>query len=516
MSKALKSVNTKVTDQKTQARADQKVNNAGGFVFTVTDKVRLERFLILGTDGGTYYANQKDHTAQAVAFLADLAAREPKMFIETVVEVSTTGRASKNSPAIFALAVAINSVPQDWKGHARVAVNKVCRTSTHLFEFAQYVENLGGWGRAKKGAVASWYSSKTPDELALQAVKYRQRDGWTHRDMLRLSHPALGPEMVPTVNFILGKDASEVEPRVIEGFRKVQEATNVKQVVQIVTEYRLPWEAVPTQFLNEPELWVAMVENRTIGHTAILRNITRMEKVGAFKDLKFAKKVADILSSPEELKKGRIHPIGILNAYRMYRQGSTTPSVVRGLNDGFYASFDLVEPSNARTMVALDVSGSMGWGEVAGLKGINPREASTLMAMVTLRTEPYVNVVGFTTGLSKINLSGHESFEQAVSRVSNMPFGGTDCSQPMVHAAKKGEEYDHFIVYTDNETWAGNIHPFQALKNYRQKTGINAKLTVVGMTATQFSIADPKDAGMLDVVGFDANAPKVIAEFARV
>ena len=73
---------------------------------------------------------------------------------------------------------------------------------------------------------------------------------------------------------------------------------------------------------------------------------------------------------------------------------------------------------------------------------------------------------------------------------------------------------DVFIIYTDNETWAGAIHPFQALRQYREKMGIPAKLIVVGMTATQFSIADPNDAGMLDVVGFDTATPNLIADFA--
>jgi 60 kDa SS-A/Ro ribonucleoprotein len=38
---------------------------------------------------------------------------------------------------------------------------------------------------------------------------------------------------------------------------------------------------------------------------------------------------------------------------------------------------------------------------------------------------------------------------------------------------------------------------------------------VVGMTSNGFSIADPTDGGMLDVVGFDTATPQLIAEFAR-
>jgi len=43
--------------------------------------------------------------------------------------------------------------------------------------------------------------------------------------------------------------------------------------------------------------------------------------------------------------------------------------------------------------------------------------------------------------------------------------------------------------------------------------GIDAKLVVVGMTATNVTIADPNDKGMLDVVGFDTSAPNVMSEF---
>lgn len=533
MSKALKSFNPAVS-QTEQARPDQVKNNAGGFVFKVDDKVRLERFLILGTDGGTYYASERDHTKQAVGFLTNLAASNPTLFIETVVDVSVNNRAAKNSPAIFALAVAMNHVPQTYKSAVREAVSKVCRTSTHLFEFAQYVENLGGWGRAKRGAVAGWYQSKTPDQMAFQAVKYRQRNGWTHRDLLRLSHPALGAEFVPTVNFILGKEDAGA-PRVIEGFHKVQAATTAKQVVQIVTEYNLPWEAVPTQFLNDADLWVAMVENRTIGHTAILRNLTRMERIGAFKDMKFARKVADILTDPEEVRKGRLHPVAFLNAWGAYDSnlpgaayrysswgtdnngpGNVTPAIAGALHDGFYVSFGNVEPSNARTMLGLDVSGSMQSGEISGLKNLSPRQASAAMATVTLRNEPFVQTMAFSGGFIPLNMSPRDDLKTVLNKVGHLPFDRTDCSVPMTYALKHKIEVDHFAIYTDNETWYGGVHPYKALQEYRQKMGINAKLTVVGMTATEFSIADPSDAGMMDVVGFDASAPKIMADFARV
>jgi len=84
-----------------------------------------------------------------------------------------------------------------------------------------------------------------------------------------------------------------------------------------------------------------------------------------------------------------------------------------------------------------------------------------------------------------------------------------------LYASANNLRFDTFIIYTDNETWAGNIHPFQALKQYRQKTGIDARLIAVGMTTTEYSIADPSDSGMLDIVGFDTSAPNIMSDFIR-
>ena len=94
-------------------------------------------------------------------------------------------------------------------------------------------------------------------------------------------------------------------------------------------------------------------------------------------------------------------------------------------------------------------------------------------------------------------------------------FGSTDCARPMLHALENKIPVDVFVVYTDNDTWCGDVHPFEALKQYRLEMNIpDAKLIVCGMNSSGFTIADPDDPGMLDIVGFDSSAPQIIAQFA--
>ena len=47
--------------------AVQKRNSAGGYVFTLEPLDQLKRFLILGTEGGTYYTREHELTKQNAA-----------------------------------------------------------------------------------------------------------------------------------------------------------------------------------------------------------------------------------------------------------------------------------------------------------------------------------------------------------------------------------------------------------------------------------------------------------------
>ena len=121
----------------------------------------------------------------------------------------------------------------------------------------------------------------------------------------------------------------------------------------------------------------------------------------------------------------------------------------------------------------------------------------------------------FSHVFSDFPLAKSTSLSDAMRNIHHYNFGMTDCSLPMQYALEKGLLVDTFIVYTDSETYYGSIHPCEALRQYRQASGIHdAKLIVCGMASNGFSIADPADPGMLDVVGFDASAPQVMASFS--
>ena len=145
-------------------------NAAGGYAWAVDRWARLDRFLVLGSEGGTYYVGERELTrenAQAVlACIADDGIR----VVRRVVEISTAGRAPSNDPALFVLALAASANDAPTRAHALAALSDVARTGTHLFHWLRYVRALRGWGRGVRSAVARWYTARSPHDLAYQLL----------------------------------------------------------------------------------------------------------------------------------------------------------------------------------------------------------------------------------------------------------------------------------------------------------------------------------------------------------
>jgi 60 kDa SS-A/Ro ribonucleoprotein len=538
--------NRRVTPQSRAIPGSTQVaNSAGGYSWEVDDWTRFDRFLILGAEGGTYYIGERDLVKQNHDAIVRCIKSDGVRAVERIVEISDSGRAPKNDPAVFALAlVAAHAIPEA-KALAFQNLAKVCRIGTHLFHFAEYVNALRGWGRGLRNAVGGWYVDQEADKLAYQVVKYQSRDRWSHGDLLRLAHPkAPSAEHEAVFRWILsgaeglgertvrrkvnGEDRVATYgpagrlPGIVEAFEKAKKASSKAEIVSLITEHDLPREAIPTQWLNEVEVWDALLQRMPL--TALVRNLGKMTAIGLVKPFgEAAGLIVRKLSDGALLKRARIHPLAVLIAQKVYAQGrgekgsltwQPVPKIIDALDAAFYATFQNVEPCGKPVLLALDVSGSMGGSMIAG-SCLSAREASAAMALVTAATERECHIMAFADRFMPLNISPRMRLDGVIKAVSCLPFMGTDCSLPMRWALENDVKVSTFATYTDSETWAGNIHPAQALRQYRKEFECDAKAVVVGMTSNGFTLADPNDRGMLDVVGFDTSVPAVIADFVR-
>lgn len=529
----------KTTPQNQKADPEQIKNAAGGYVFEIDDLGRFTRFLVTGVESGTYYASAPELAASSAAFVRDFVQRAPEAAINEIVAVSTDGRAPKQQPGLFALAVATTADDLDTRRAAWSALPLVARTGSTLKTFVKYRRLLGGslQNRAAKRALSSWYNGSI-DAVAFQAVKYRNRDGWTDADILRMAHvlPA-DAQHEQLFRWLNGYDPSWDGGgiRVVEGYLKAN-SSPANRVAAIVKEYGLAHEMLSDEAKARPDVWEAMLDNG-MPQTALIRNLPKLTNLGLLAQTgsKWTAVVEQQIADAARLKRARVHPMAVLLAHKTYAQGrsergksSWTPvqRIVDALDSAFYAAYGAVEQTGKTHLLALDVSGSMSWSSLPN-SSLSAREASAAVALATANVEHEHRIVGFTGGssryssaknighgLSELAISPRQRLSDAVRAVSDLPMGSTDVSLPFQWAMAQKLSFDVVVVYTDNETWAGGVHVHQAIEQYRRTVNPETRVVVAGMTATECTVLDPKDSKSLNVAGFDSAAPRVVTDFS--
>ena len=569
-------------------------NNAGGLSFEVDDSTKLLRFLILGSDSGTYYVQPKESTQQNLAaLLRMMEAGKGVDAVQIITSVSKEGRAVRQTPTLLALAMCCQLGDPETKRAAYAAVPSVCRIPTHLFEFLALSEATAtssskckgkeggstGWGRAHRRAIGRWYNdyrSADASALAEAVTKYGKRQGWSHLDALRLCHaaPATPAHAVLFRYLAKGLDAAAKTVEEMEGGvatppppsdskKRSQEAamavseneaaaavlqylsavdemkslteTRAPRCVELIETHRLVREHVPSPLLGSAEVWRSLL--KAMPMTALMRSLAKISAIGLLEERAVVDAIVAKLTNGDAVRKARLHPLAVLMAHRTYLSGEgdkgsltwqPSDAVCKALATTFTLAFGSVRPAGKRFLLAVDISDSMSAPVVGGGGAtLSCAEAAAAMALLIAKTEPGCTVMAFGDTFIPMPITADMSLEEATGaaaklRDSGRAVGGTDCSIPMQWALRElllapesADTYDCFVVLTDNETCSGELQPVDAMCRYRKTSGVaDARLITVGMASNGFSIADPADTGMLDVVGFDSGSPDVISSFA--
>jgi 60 kDa SS-A/Ro ribonucleoprotein len=165
--------------------------------------------------------------------------------------------------------------------------------------------------------------------LAYQLLKYQQRHGFSNRDALRLFH--IKPQT---------EDRDLLFKWVLNGWETLPDRSLTESLNQIwwyewlkrnpsrtkeaIIKGRLTHEMAAPVGKMDRDAWQLLFEDMPIG--ALLRNLGSLTEIGVLahsKENRAWKKnldrVANILNSKDRLRKGRIHPIDILQALKTYK-----------------------------------------------------------------------------------------------------------------------------------------------------------------------------------------------------
>lgn len=425
--------------------------------------------------------------------------------------------------------------------YAFSVLGDVARTGTHILHFVSYLDQFRGWGHGARTAIANWYQKKREFSLAIQLIKYQERDKWRQRDILRLAHPKAATPLYNDLFHWVTKGWESVgeEPhpdpvlRTIWAYETAKKETEPERVAYLVQRYQLPREAIPTQFLQSVPVWEALMEQ--MGMEAMVRNLAKMTREGVLAaDKQSRDTVLARLRDRTRIRNERLHPMKLLSALLTYSGGKSlagdatwTPigPICDALNDAFYLAFDSIEPTGKKILVIVDTSGSTHYSMVNNhlsgkdiskneFPGLSMHQGAAAMALLFMRGELDCEIIGVDTSLHPLPIAPLNRMDVATKIIATYGGGGTSLELPLENARQRNKKYDAFICITDGETW-GHRHVTLALQAYRQTINKDAKWIHVQMAPTHVTTFDPKDPLALDVCGFDTSVPLLINSFLR-
>lgn len=502
---------------------------SGGYAFEADIWEHLRRCLIMGTSNGSYYSGLRELTDDFRQTVEKAIAIDPARVAQEIFEVSDEGLCTSNSHPLFALVLLSMATSSEAKQGFREIHPKVVRTMSHFLEWLSYTRNLRGMGRVIREAGRAWLTRDELSWLTYQFLKYKNRQGYTTRDVLRLFKPQGSKVHSLLYGWATGQgidislDPEENHPL---GQLLAYEAVKAKKLdpVEGIIEYHLTHEMITGIVKMDQGVWQALFTQMPLG--ALLRNLGSLTEIGV---INFAKTenldlIERKLTSKERLKQARIHPIDILKALKIYisngrlgRSNKTwvaVPRVVDILEAALELSFETIASTGKRFLHAVDISGSMDSYTVDSVN-LTCAEIAAAMALVTAKAETNYLIRGFSTSFIDLGITKRDTFDSALRKTTQRNFGGTDASVAYDWAIANKVQVDVFCFWTDAESWSGNRHPFQAFQEYRAKVNPDAIAVYNTLVPNKLTLADPKDDRSYNFAGFDPSIPKLIQTLAN-
>jgi 60 kDa SS-A/Ro ribonucleoprotein len=538
-------------------------NEAGGYTFQISNWQFLSRFLVIGSEGGNYYAGQKKVTIEGYDALTRCTGEDGTRVVELITDVLTNRKAVKPDYALFAAAYV--AVHGDINSRSMIYqhIPLICIIAPHLFRWMEFVRELRA---AKKGisansknlmsgsgfarAISRWYFRKDPRTLAYQMAKYPGRHGFTHRDALRIAHPfrkessgaqlwaedtreqyewlfryATHPEKAEINVEAISNPDTYIGP--IQGKILVNLAITQKEVIDTVTQYRLTHEMVPGKWKGSAEWYEAIIPNCPIG--ALIRQLPGITNAGLLDAFSaWTSTITEKLSNEQSVRKSGIHPVVALSAMQSYKSGKSSGTryrsdaitwkpnaqIIEALEGVFYTALDNIPDTGKNILLAVDKSGSM-IAPVSGLPNICSCEVAAAMAMAIVRTQSHSHIIGYDTDIKELpGITKNTRLADAIEHIGQAG-AGTNCGVPFMYANQASLPVDAVIQITDMESWAGTEHTYSALNQLRSNQN-NPEIRAIAMaTATnKGSILDPKDPNSMDIIGLDPTSASLATKFA--
>lgn len=268
-------------------------------------------------------------------------------------------------------------------------------------------------------------------------------------------------------------------------------SATLKKVLDDNLPVPLTWETELSAKGNTKEVWESLISANAIPYMAMLRNLKNM----ASKKVDLTPVLAK-LSDPEQVKKSRQLPFRFYSAYRTLKnEGLMTPEIHKALEKALVSSIGNLEKISGRTLIALDVSGSMSQ-PISKKSDVCCCDIGAVLAALSTHLCEDATVCSFDYAGGWYNSSkkGYRiekfgKYDSVLAIADKLSFhgGGTDLSLPMKWAlnedgSKDIKPFDRVIYISDNECNSGIKRTVQHLADsYRNLYNKNLWIHAIDM-----------------------------------
>lgn len=294
-------------------------------------------------------------------------------------------------------------------------------------------------------------------------------------DVLQVVHPKAGTEWQNTLfRYILDnryQDAAEI-PETLNTIRARADLTALPvDQRRFVTDDRLAaagmtWEALAgwLQGPMDAAAWESAIPS--MGYMALLRNLRNFDQAGIGRSARRA--VEDRLTDPDEVLRSRQLPMRFLSAYRATRDSGTVTAWGPVIEQALNLSLAAVPELGGRTLVLVDLSGSMRF-PMSDRSGLNRADAAAVFAAAVARRCSAATLYGFDDKLYRFDFTPTDSLLPMASAIAGTGGGGT-ATGSAIQASYQG--HDRIIIVTDEQAGASWGHQTVSVEDALKAAGV--------------------------------------------
>lgn len=446
--------NTITKQQPTAASRHKTVNRAGGEAFKQDPQTELASILVTNFLNDQFYRKAED----TISELKPLIEANPKFAAKAAV-FARNEFGMRSISHVVAGEIAANVKGETW---TRPFFRRVVRRPDDITETLSYY--LGKYGKPIPNAMKRGFADKLAwfDEYRLG--KYKQKKAALSLiDAVNLCHPKATPALDALMNGTLAPPET----------------------------WEVKLSAAGSDAEEKARVWHDLISEKKLGYFALLRNLRNIMQQAD--DDTVAEALTQLVDG-DRIRKSLVLPFRFLTAIKAIQDTSSNHirEALVALSDAIDASLDNVPTFDGKTLIVIDTSGSMTWGN-----SDSPIKIASVFGAALYKANE-ADLMLFATAATYFNPNPTDATLTIAQAIERRATGGRTNFHAPFQTANKA--YDRIIILTDMQGWVGYNAPTSTFDAYCNTYAANPHVYNFDLTGYG-SLQLPRDR-VFEIAGF--------------